>query len=310
MGENEGIKMREREFKVWMRRNSNRFSMNTITHTLRYVKFIETQLELNLDEASVDEITDRIYELRESGKTVTTLNSWVKYLNRYLEFRGDEIKLKYFRHTQNDDLYFFVPTDEEKDAILAVTWVRPDVNARNRALLNLLFATGIRIGEAIALNWNDIELTNPSLPILHIRHGKGEKKRIVPLPPKVLKMLIDYKEKYRINSDPNAIFTTPHGRITHPFARKICKEAGELAGVPQFHAHAARHWRAIAWLKDGVNLETIRRFLGHSSLKTTQRYIRRLQMEWSFDEIREKDKRFGSWKPLGPEYLKKIRGEV
>ncbi len=204
----------------------------------------------------------------------------------------------------------FVPTDEEKDAILAVTWVRLDVNARNRALLNLLFATGIRIGEAIALNWNDIDLTNPSLPILHIRHGKGEKKRIVPLPPKVLKMLIDYKEKYRINSDPNAIFTTPHGRITHPFARKICKEAGELAGVPQFHAHAARHWRAIAWLKDGVNLETIRRFLGHSSLKTTQRYIRRLQMEWSFDEIREKDKRFGSWKPLGPEYLKKIRGEV
>ncbi len=106
MGKDEGIKMREREFKVWMRRNSNRFSMNTITHTLRYVKFIETQLELNLDEASVDEITDRIYELRESGKTVTTLNSWVKYLNRYLEFRGDEIKLKYFRHTQNDDLYF------------------------------------------------------------------------------------------------------------------------------------------------------------------------------------------------------------
>jgi len=302
--------MKKEEFKRWMRRQTDKYSMNTITHTLSYVEYLERELGLNFDTASVEEITDRLYEIRESGKSVTTLNGWVKYINRYLEFRGEEVKVKYFRQLHNEDLYFYVPTDEEKDRILAVTWTRPDVNSRNRALLHLLFATGIRIGEAIALNWADIDLTNPSLPILHIRHGKGEKKRIVPLPPKVLKMLIDYKEKYRINSDPNAIFTTPRGRLTHPFARKICKDAGMMAGVPQFHAHAARHWRAIAWLKDGVNLETIRRFLGHSSLKTTQRYIRRLQMEWSFDEIREKDKRFGSWQPLGSEYLKKIRGDV
>jgi len=301
--------VKEKEFKAWIRRNSDKYTMITATHTISYIRFLEKELKLNLDTATVEEIADRLYELREVGKSVTTLNNWVKYLNRYLEFRGEEIKLKYFKHRQNEDIYFYVPTDEEKDRILAVTWIRPDVNSRNRALIHLLFATGIRIGEAIALNWSDIDLTNPALPILHIRHGKGEKYRIVPLPPKVLKMLIDYKEKYRINSDPNAIFTTPSGRLSHPFARKICKEAGQLAGVPQFHAHAARHWRAIAWLKDGVNLETIRRFLGHSSLKTTQRYIRRLQMEWSFDEVRDKDKRFGSWTPLGPEYLKKIRGD-
>lgn len=302
--------MREKEFKVWMRRQRDTYSPTTISKTVGYVRYIEQKLGMNLDSVSIEEISDRLYNLREEGMTVETLNNWIKYLNRYVVFLGRNVKLKYFKWTENEDTYFYVPSDEEKDAILAVRWTYLETNARNRSLIHLLFATGLRVGEAIALNWNDIDISDPAMPLLFVRHGKGEKKRHVPLPPEVLKELINYKESYRLKTDVNAVFTTPSGRISHAFARKICKEAGVRAGVPQFHCHAARHWRAIAWLKEDVNLETIRRLLGHKHLKTTQRYLRRLQMEWSLDEIKKKDQRFGSWKPLGPEYLKKLRGEV
>lgn len=249
--------------------HSDRYSVSTINQTMSYVEFIEEQLGIDLDMATLEEITDKLYEKRTSGKPIITINNWVKYLNRYLEFRGFEEKLKYFKHTESDDEYFYVPTDEEMRKILSVRWTRPDIDARNRALLHLLFSTGIRINEAVSLNWNDFDLSNPNMPKVTIRCGKGGKKRVVPVHPKVMAMLIEYKDKYRLRTDPNAVFTTPRGRLTQPYARKICKDAGKMAGIPQFHAHAARHWRAISWLKERVDLETIRRLLGHKHLKTT-----------------------------------------
>ena len=300
--------MREKEFKAWMRRQRDTYSASTVKKTVSHIKYIEGMLELNLDEASVEEISDRLYDLMESGFSVDTLNGWVKSLNRYLVFLGYDTKLKRFKQTENEDEYFYVPTDEEKNAILSVTWTHYETNARNRAFLSLLFATGLRVGEAIALNWSDIDISDTAMPLIYVRHGKGEKKRYVPLPPNVLKLILDYRDRYRLRTDPNAIFTTPRGRISHGFARKICKDAGIKAGVPQFHCHAARHWRAITWLKEEVNLETIRRLLGHKHLKTTQRYLRRLQMEWSLDEIKRKDKVFGSWQSLDSEYLKRLKG--
>ncbi len=300
--------MREQQFKVWMRRERNTYSASTVRKTVSHVKYIEGKLGINLDTATIEEISDKLYEMLETGMSVDTLNSWIKSINRYLLFRGSDIKLKRFKQTENEDEYFYVPSDEDKDRIFAVTWTHLETNARNRAFIRLLFSTGLRVAEAISLNWSDIDVSDPAMPLLYVRHGKGEKKRYVPLPPEVLKMILEYRDKYRLKTDPNAIFTTPRGRISHAFARKICKDAGIRAGVPQFHCHAARHWRAITWLKEDVNLETIRRLLGHKHLKTTQRYLRRLQMEWSLDEIKKKDKVFGSWRPLGADYLKKLEG--
>ena len=147
------------------------------------------------------------------------------------------------------------------------------------------------------------------MPIIHIRHGKGAKQRVVPIHPKVLDELYKYRKYYRIDSDPNAIFTTINGRLDYNYARNLVKEAGKKAGVPQFHAHAARHWRAISWLKQGINLETIRRFLGHANIKSTAVYVRWMEMQDSFSEIVKKDKTFGGWAHKGPEYINKKGGD-
>ena len=301
--------MREEEFKRWMRLGlgEKKYSSITIKKSITYLHFLERKLSIDMDKITLEDLADILADMEDEGIPVKTLNSWIKYLNRYLLFRGMN-KLKYRPQWENPDVYFYVPTDEDKDKILAVRWTRPEVHWRNHTMLLILFDTGIRINELVHLNWQDIDSSPDGMPIIHIRHGKGAKQRVVPIHPKVIDKLYTYKKYYRIDSDPNAIFTTIKRRITYDYARTLMKEAGRKAGVPQFHAHAARHWRAITWLKEGINLETIRRFLGHANIKSTAIYVRWLEMRDSFSEIRNKDKTFGGWAPLGPEYLKKKGG--
>jgi len=292
--------MQYNEFRKWLLAQG--FSLITINKTLRYIQYLENKLNINFDEIeNIEEIVERFIIFREKGLPLKTLNNWVKYINRYITFRGIEPKLKYYREYSDD--YLKIPSDEDVKKILSVRWARPDVDLRNRSMLFVLFSTGIRIGELIALNWNDLDLKDY---LLIIRRGKFEKQRVIPIPPKVVKLLLEYK-KYRIASDPNAIFTTIQGRITYSYARNVIKEAGKKAGIPWFHAHAARHWRAIKWLEQGINIETIRRLLGHTSLKTTQRYLRALSLKFSIEEVMKKDHFFGPWPNLGPS-IKRPKG--
>ena len=300
--------MREEELKREMRKGlgKQRYSAGTIKQTVKRLQYLERLFGIDLDTVTLDELIDILEEFEEKGTPVKTLNGWVKYLNRYLLFRGLK-KLSYFPQWENEDVFFYVPTDEDKDKILSVQWKRPDVHWRNHCMLLVLFDTGIRINELVHLNWSDIEITDAGVPILHIRHGKGAKQRIVPMHPSVLEKLTRYRKYYRLNTDPNAIFTSVHGRIEYNYARNLIKEAGRMAGVPQFHAHAARHWRAISWLKQGVDIETIRRFLGHKSLKSTEIYVKWMKMQDSLFEVIKKDKTFGGWNSVELNRVKKLK---
>ncbi len=283
--------MKEREFTKWLRAKD--FSDATIKRTVRYAKYIESQ-GLNLDAIETEEdVLDYFSRMREKGVSRKTLNNHVKVINRYLQFRGMDIKIPYYREFRSEDI--IILRDEEVERLLGVKWTRPDIHWRNQAMLHVLFATGVRIAELIALNLQDL-IYDPALGmhIIKVRHGKWEKSREVPVPPKVVRIVEEYR-KVRIQSDPNAMFTTPSGRVTHSYARRIMKLAGIAAGVPYFHAHLARHWRAVKWLESGVDLETIRRLMGHSSLKVTQIYLKARTRENALKEVM-KDRFFGSWK--------------
>ena len=293
--------MKAREFQLWLLGQG--YSQITIKHSLSYIRFLEG---MGLDVDHVENVEDVLLffaELRSKGTKTTTLNYYVKALNRYFAFRGVDIKLKYYRHRTKDTIW--IPTDDEVKRILSVRWRRYDQDLRNRAMLHIAFSTGVRLGELIALNWADLDETNH---LLEIRTEKSGGTRLVPIPPKVLELLIQYR-KVRILSDPNAMFTTYGGRISNAYARKIFKEAGERAGVKKFHSHAARHWRAVKWLEEGLSLETIRRLLGHSSLKSTQIYLRARSVNSIFEEVVKKDSFW--WKGQhGVRYLNNQEGGV
>ncbi len=273
--------MREKEFRRWLL--SHGYADITIRHTLGYLRLIE-RYGLDLDNIrDMEDVLRFFAKMRERGKTTTTLNYYVRAINRYLRFLGLDFKLPYYKQPKPDMIW--IPTDEEVKRILSVRWARYDINLRNRAMLHLFFSTGIRLGELVALNWSDFD---EGKSLLTIRTEKRGGVRYVPVPPRVRELLLEYK-KVRILSDVNAVFTTPTGRISKPYTRKIVKEAGIKAGVPKFHAHAARHWRAVKWLEEGVSLESIRRLLGHATLKSTQIYWRARPISSVFAEVVRKD---------------------
>ncbi|MBT1164112.1 tyrosine recombinase XerC [Bifidobacterium felsineum] len=144
---------------------------------------------------------------------------------------------------------------------------------RNTAVLELLYATGIRVAELIALNIDDIDFLNHTIKVT----GKGNKQRVVPFGIPAMKALQAWLEHGRpklqnLNSA-NALFLGARGgRLNQRVAREVVHKAAREAGVPDISPHALRHSAATHMLDGGADLREVQELLGHASLKTTQRY--------------------------------------
>lgn len=148
------------------------------------------------------------------------------------------------------------------------------INLRNAAILELLYATGIRVGELTSLNIQDINFDSRTIKVT----GKGNKQRIVPFGIPAQKALhkwiyADGRKILLQNSSETAIFIGTRGsRIDQRIVRKIVHDAAKSANVPDISPHALRHSAATHMLNGGADLREVQELLGHSSLNTTQRY--------------------------------------
>jgi integrase/recombinase XerD len=146
---------------------------------------------------------------------------------------------------------------------------------RDAAILELLYATGLRVGELVSLNLTDIDLQES-----YIRcWGKGSKERIVHLYPKALEELKDYLSRSRlalgkIHKSETALFVNHRGeRLTRQWVWNILKTYGAKAGISQrITPHTLRHSFATHLLQNGASLRHVQELLGHSSISTTQVY--------------------------------------
>ncbi len=146
---------------------------------------------------------------------------------------------------------------------------------RDATILELLYATGLRVGELVSLNASDIDLQES-----YIRcWGKGSKERIVYLYPKALRELKSYLSKARValvgsRKSQAALFVNHRGeRLTRQWVWNILKSYGEKAGIPQrITPHTLRHSFATHLLENGASLRHVQELLGHSSISTTQVY--------------------------------------
>jgi integrase/recombinase XerC len=138
---------------------------------------------------------------------------------------------------------------------------------RNRALMELLYGSGVRIGEAVSLDVQDIDLDEL---MVRVRQGKGRRDRVVPFGPPAARALRDWIGSM---GGKGALFRNKSGgRLSARSARQIVRNAGVNNGVPQVHPHALRHSCATHLLGAGADLRSIQEQLGHASLSTTQRY--------------------------------------
>ena len=144
---------------------------------------------------------------------------------------------------------------------------------RDHAMLELLYATGIRVSELIGLNVSDVNLT-----VGFIRCTSHGKERIIPLYAAAVKALRDYMENIRprIISDENepALFVNMNGdRMSRQGFWKIVKHYQEKAGISKdITPHTLRHSFAVHLLENGADLRSIQEMLGHADISSTQIY--------------------------------------
>lgn len=143
-------------------------------------------------------------------------------------------------------------------------------NLKHRTLLMTLYATGLRISEALGLSVTDIDSQRM---MIRVQHGKGGKDRYVPLRSSLLEQLRSYWRVYR---PPTWLFSgrDPHRPLTPQTAGRICRKVARQAGLTKrVCPHTFRHTFATHHLEAGTDLKTIQIWLGHSSLSTTSVYL-------------------------------------
>ena len=164
-------------------------------------------------------------------------------------------------------------TSEEVNKLLDIKLEKPN-DYRNKAMLELAFATGLRVSELVNLKVSDINFNDCYLRVM----GKGKKERIVPIDDMALKYVKTYLDYYRNkllkNKDSEYLFISSYGTtITRQAFFKLIKGECEKKEIEkEISPHTLRHSFASILLKNGANIRVIQELLGHEDLKTTQIY--------------------------------------
>lgn len=165
-------------------------------------------------------------------------------------------------------------TEQEVEDLLAAPVIEDPLGHRDRAMLELLYATGVRVSELINLKLSQINLNQGVLRIV----GKGDRERLIPLGAESQRWLRDFIEGPRVEilleRQTDYVFPTRRGdRMTRQAFWHIIKRYAQKAGVGQkMSPHTLRHAFATHLLNNGADLRVVQLLLGHSDLSTTQIY--------------------------------------
>ena len=273
------------KFKSWMLGES--YSMETIKGYVRYLKQIQS--EIDIDE--LDEYFEVAKYLHEAEFSRHQKNNIAKAVNAYLKMKGVDYRLKLDKRSGPRDIW--IPSDEQKKQLLEVSpWKNRYYNERNNLMLRILFEAGLRAEEVVSLRFSDLKRKKDvDRHYIHVKMGKGGKDRIVPVSEDLYEEIKKFEKYY---SSSKWIFDNGNNEpLSSKTVRQICYQAAEATEEEDlnenFHPHACRHYRAVELLDEDVNLEAIRRFLGHSSLETTKQYLSGSD-NLIFKEFEKKDK--------------------
>jgi integrase/recombinase XerC len=238
-----------------------------------------------IDPAEIDALAIRAFiaALHGSGiarssiaRKLATLRSFFRYLCREGLLQANPARLiSTPRLPKRLPAYLSV---DEADRLLAAPGGHDAVGSRDRAILELFYASGIRLGELVGLDLQNVDLRERWVKV----RGKGNKERIVPIGSKAIAALKRYLERREELIAPsrrgrqvaNGLFVNRMGgRLSARGIARIVLKYLERSGVgPKITPHGLRHSYATHLLEAGANLRAIQELLGHSRLSTTQRY--------------------------------------
>jgi len=219
-------------------------------------------------------LNEKNYSKSTIARKLATLRSFYKFLVKRGRLNSNPVS-PVRTPKQEKKLPRFLEYEEVKK-LLETPPLDNWLGARDRAILETLYSTGIRVSELVALNMDDIDFLGE---VIHIR-GKGKKERIAPISSSALQVIqhyIEFRNK-RAQSNPNfdskVLFVNKHGKrlSTRSVRRKMDKYL-KMAGLdPSISPHTLRHSFATHMLNNGADLRSVQELLGHQSLSTTQIY--------------------------------------
>jgi integrase/recombinase XerC len=223
-------------------------------------------------------VADRIMAGKQKSsvaRKLATLRSFFKYL-----YREGHIKINYAKLVPTPKTPKHLPNFLSVDDAFGLVQSPEGVGllpVRDRALLELLYCSGLRVSEAAGLDLEDVSLAEGLVKA----RGKGKKERMVPLGGKAVDALKSYllermlfKKKKAVQDSGAAFFLNRSGgRLTDRQIRRIVVKYARILGINgQIGPHTLRHTFATHLLLGGADLRAIQELLGHASLSTTQKY--------------------------------------
>jgi integrase/recombinase XerC len=207
------------------------------------------------------------------GRKLAALKSFFAYWVREGRLERDPVAT-FSTPKQAKPLPVFLSVDE-MFRLLGTRAVPGRHRLRDQAALEVLYSTGVRVSELVALRWSDIDFSLGAVRVL----GKGRKERVLPIGDVALRALGDYRKELELRrrrtiGREEPVFLNHRGRriSTRSIARIVTRRLG-LAGIAaRMGPHGLRHSFATHLLNGGADLRAIQEMLGHASLSTTQRY--------------------------------------
>lgn len=204
------------------------------------------------------------------GIKMSTMQTRLHYLSSFWDFLTAE-ELVHNNPVKKVGLLKLEKTIKKPFSVEEMEALRTGCNTlRDRALVEFLYSTGVRVSELVALNVSDIEMSKQEL----IVYGKGSKERKTYLTDSAkfyLKRYLD--ERKARNQEP--LFVTldyPHNRLTVAGVQHMLRQLGQRSGVDNVHPHRFRRTIATDLLNRGMPIEQVKEFLGHEKLDTTMIY--------------------------------------
>lgn len=239
------------------------------------------QNKINSDPDSISEETlqDFIYQISKTvnPRSQSRIISGLKGFFKYLMFEGirDDFPMELMESPNLGKKLPVVLTVEEIDRLISGIDLSEPQGERNRAILETLYACGLRVSELIQLKISDLYFDEGFLRIT----GKGNKQRLVPIGENTQKYIKIYRTQIRNHQQidkksSDILFLNRHGRqLTRAMIFTIVKTLAEKAGIRKnISPHTFRHSYATHLLENGADLRAIQQMLGHESITTTEIY--------------------------------------
>lgn len=247
---------------------------------LHYTKFFDEVKQLKQwDDVTREDIILFLVTLRDDGKSTATLARMISTIRAFHQFLVREQIVTHdaslhIETPKKDRLLPTILSANEVDKLLQINGTTP-LAIRNKAMLELMYATGLRVTELVSLDVTDVHLAMGFVRCI----GKGSKERIIPLgdiaKDATEAYLLDAREVLlKKNKNEKKLFVNHHGRsLSRQGFWKVIKAVAREGGLTkEITPHMLRHSFATHLLENGADLRAVQEMLGHADISTTQIY--------------------------------------